>query len=463
MLRLIPIVNQCRYPNHVKFTELNLNTPILNALEELGFHEATPIQEKAFPVILSGKDMVGIAQTGTGKTMAFLLPILKNLPYSEQKHPRVLIVVPTRELVDQIIARLQELTAYISCRSLGVYGGTNINTQKQVIHDNGIDILVATPGRLTDLALSGVLRLKSIKQLVIDEMDEMLDLGFRPQLLNILDLLPQKRQNLLFSATITSEVEFFVDRFFLTPVKIEAAGAGTPLNLITQKAYEAPNFLSKTSLLKQFLSDESEFSKVLVFVSSRKFADRLMEQLEVEFPDQIGTIHSNKSQNYRINTVEAFSNGTIRVLIATDLISRGIDIKEVSHVVNFHLPEEGEHYTHRIGRTGRAGKTGIALSLVSDKEWDHKKQIEKSLGKEIPIFEPLENISFTDELIDEERIKSKETNYLPKPKKPEIGGAAFHDKKAKNQKTNQGGSYKKKIKEKYKKPKTRGQKKRGKK
>ena len=447
----------------MKFTELNLNKPLLNALDELNFVEATPIQKKAFSVILSGKDVVGIAQTGTGKTMAFLLPILRNLSYSEQRHPRVLILVPTRELVDQIVERLLELTKYISCRVYGVYGGTNINTQKQYIHDNGADILVATPGRLTDLALSGVLRLKMIKQLVIDEMDEMLELGFRTQLLTILDLLPQKRQNLLFSATINDEVGFFVDQFFLDPTKIEAAGAGTPLHLITQMAYEAPNFLSKLALLTELLANREEYGKVLIFAKSRKFADHLMKQLEIDFPDEVGVIHSNKSQNLRINTVEAFANGTIRILIATDLISRGIDIQEVTHVINFHMPEGGDQYTHRTGRTGRAGRTGVAISLIDQTELSLKREIESALNLEIPFDLVPEHINFTDELIDEEKIKPSEKNYLPKPKKSEERGLAFHEKKAKNQKTNQGGSYKKKIKEKYKKPKTRGQKKRGKK
>lgn len=435
----------------------------MNALDELNFVEATPIQEKAFSVILSGKDVVGIAQTGTGKTMAFLLPILRNLSYSEQRHPRVLILVPTRELVDQIAERLLELTKYISCRVYGVYGGTNINTQKQYIHDNGVDILVATPGRLTDLALSGVLRLKMIKQLVIDEMDEMLELGFRTQLLTILDLLPQKRQNLLFSATINDEVGFFVDQFFLDPTKIEAAGAGTPLHLIAQMAYEAPNFLSKLALLTELLANREEYGKVLIFAKSRKFADHLMKQLEIDFPDEVGVIHSNKSQNLRINTVEAFANGTIRILIATDLISRGIDIQEVTHVINFHMPEGGDQYTHRTGRTGRAGRTGVAISLIDQTELSLKREIENALNLEIPFDLVPEHINFTDELIDEEKIKPSEKNYLPKPKKSEERGLAFHEKKAKNQKTNQGGSYKKKIKEKYKKPKTRGQKKRGKK
>jgi len=447
----------------VKFTDLNLNGPLLNAIDELGFTEPTPIQEKVFSKVMSGQDVVGIAQTGTGKTLAFLLPILRNLKFSKQNHPRVLIIVPTRELVIQIVERTEELAKYTNCRIYGVYGGANINIQKQVIHDHGLDILVATPGRLHDLALSGVLRLKDIKQLVIDEMDEMLNLGFRPQLLNILDILPERRQNLLFSATITEDVEFFTNKFFSAPDKIEAAGAGTPVSLITQKVYQVPNFLSKVSLLHNLLEDENKFSKVLVFAGSRKFADRLYEHIEPKFEEKVGVIHSNKSQNYRINSVQSFADGTYRVLIATDLISRGIDIKDVSHVINFHMPDEVESYVHRVGRTGRADRRGVALSFITEQESSIQSQIEELIDKPLEIVEMPKEVEFTTELIEEERPKVEETNYLPKPKAKTLDerGPAFHEKSAKNSKTNQGGSYRREIKKKYKKPKTRGQKKRG--
>lgn len=447
----------------MNFTDFNLNGPLLNAIDELGFTEPTPIQQKVFAKVMSGNDVVGIAQTGTGKTLAFLLPILRNLKFSKQNHARVLIIVPTRELVIQIVERTEELAKYTNCRVYGVYGGANINIQKQVIHDHGLDILVATPGRLADLALSGVLRLKDIKQLVIDEMDEMLNLGFRPQLMNILDILPERRQNLLFSATITDDVEFFINKFFSSPEKVEAAGAGTPVSLITQKIYQVPNFLSKVELLQHLLEDKNVFSKVLVFAGSRKFADRLFERLEPKFGETVGVIHSNKSQNFRINSVQSFTNGDHRILIATDLISRGIDIKNVSHVINFHMPDEVESYVHRVGRTGRADQRGIALSFITEKESDIKAQIEALIEKPLEICEIPEEVVFTDALIEEERPKIEETNYLPKPKPIDERGPAFHEKSAKNSKTNQGGSYRKEIKKKYKKPKTRGQKKKSKK
>lgn len=218
------------------FSDLNLNRFLLDALNEMGFTTPTPIQEKAFSVIMSSRDMVGIAQTGTGKTFAYLLPILRQLTFSEQKYPRVLIVVPTRELVVQVVEEIENLTPYINVRFVGVYGGTNLNKQKQVVYE-GQDIIVATPGRLLDLALDGILKLKQVQKLVIDEVDEMMNLGFRPQLITLLDLLPKKRQSILFSATLTKEVSGILNQFFKAPVKIEIASSGSPLDTITQLAY----------------------------------------------------------------------------------------------------------------------------------------------------------------------------------------------------------------------------------
>lgn len=446
----------------MSFDQLNLSNPLRNALVELGFTTPTPIQEKVFPVVMSGKDVVGIAQTGTGKTLAFLLPALRQLKYTTKPHPQILILVPTRELVLQVVDRVKELTEYMSVRVAGVYGGANINTQKQTVFE-GLDVLVATPGRLADLALSGVLRFKDIKKFIVDEMDEMLSLGFRPQLMNIMDILPERRQNLLFSATITDEVEYFINEFFASPEKIEAAGAGTPLSQIKQSAYFAPNFLSKLSLLKLLLADKNKLNKVLIFAGSKKFADRLFESLDGDFPEEIGVIHSNKSQNFRINSVRGFDSGEYRILIATDVISRGIDLKEISHVINFHLPDIPEHYIHRIGRTGRAEQKGVAISFIDEKEKQHQAAIESLMDMKIPVISVPEDVDFTEELVPEEKPEVVGKNYMPEVKKAVESGPAFHEKKEKNQKTNQGGSYRKKMQAKYKKPKTRGQKKRGKK
>ncbi len=437
------------------FKELNLNTPLQNALEDLGYIYPTPIQVEALPIINSGKDIVGIAQTGTGKTFAYLLPILKSLSFSEQRHPRVLIVVPTRELVVQVVNEIEKLTKYITCRFAGIYGGTNINTQKQLVYD-GLDILVATPGRLLDLTLDKNLRLKAIQKLVIDEVDEMLNLGFRTQLINVLDLLPQKRQNLLFSATLTEDVNTIIQEFFNFPETVEIAPTGTPLDLIIQEAYHVPNFYTKVNLLEHLLKDDS-FSKVLIFVESKKLADRLAEHLEKAFGEQMGVIHSNKSQNYRLNSIKRFETGENRILIATELIARGIDIQDVTHVINFDTPKIPENYMHRIGRTGRADKAGIAITFINEVEEAYQEEIETLMKMEIPLKDIPEEVEISNQFTDDERPNLMDINYLKNSKIKSKG--AFHDKKDKNKKQNMGGSYKRKVKAKYKKPQTRSAKK----
>ncbi len=434
------------------FQELNLNTPLQNALADLEFVYPTPIQVKALPIILSGKDMVGIAQTGTGKTFAYLLPILKQLKFSDSKHPRVLILVPTRELVVQVVGELEKLTTYITTRVVGVYGGTNINTQKQKVYD-GVDILVATPGRLLDLALTGNLRFKQIQKLVIDEVDEMLNLGFRTQLNNILDLLPEKRQNLMFSATITEDVEKLINDFFYHPEKIEVVPNGTPLELIEQSAYLVPNFYTKINLLNHILEDES-LEKVLIFVDSKKLADRMADHLDPKYNEVIGVMHSNKSQNYRLNAIKKFENGEHRILIATEIIARGLDILDVTHVINFDTPDVPENYIHRIGRTGRADKTGGAITFVNEVEVPSMELIEALMGQEIPKVEIPKEVEISAVFTDDEIPNLADKHYLKEAKITQSKGA-FHEKSAKNSKTNQGGSYKNKIKAKYNKPKTR--------
>ena len=434
------------------FEDLNLNTPLQNALADLEYIYPTPIQVQALPIVLSGKDVVGVAQTGTGKTFAYLLPILKQLKFSEQKHPRVLIMVPTRELVVQVVDEVKKLTTYINTRVVGVYGGTNINTQKQMVYD-GVDILVATPGRLLDLALTGNLRFKQIKQLVIDEVDEMLNLGFRTQLTNILDILPQKRQNLMFSATLTEDVEKLINDFFYQPEKIEVVPVGTPLELIDQSAYLVPNFYTKINLLNHILEDES-LEKVLIFVDSKKLADRMADHLDQKYHESIGVMHSNKSQNYRLNAIKKFENGEHRILIATEIIARGLDILDVSHVINFDTPEIPENYIHRIGRTGRADKKGGAITFTNEVEVPYLELIEALMGQEIPKLDIPKAVEISAVFTDDEIPNLADKHYL---KEANIGQSkgAFHEKSAKNSKSNQGGSYKRKVKAKYNKPKTR--------
>ncbi len=419
------------------FSDLNLSKPLLAALEELGYIYPTPIQIEAFPVIMSGRDVTGVAQTGTGKTFAYLLPLLRMLNYSKDGHPRVLIVVPTRELVLQVAGEIEKLTTNSSLRVGAVYGGTNINTQKMITL-NGLDILVGTPGRLNDLVFSGALKFRQIKKLVIDEVDEMLNLGFRPQLKDLFDLLPARRQNLMFSATMTDEVQQFIDSYFNNPVLIEIAPSGTPIERINQSVYFVPNFHTKVNLLKRLLKEAETFTKVLVFCSTKKLADRLFEELEEDFSEQIAIIHSNKSQNYRIRSVEQFKSGASRILIATDIIARGMDISEVSHVINFDTPDVPTNYIHRIGRTGRADQDGIAITFTTEKEQPSISEIEDLMGKLITQIPLPDDLEISTQLIPEEVEPSAGNKNYRKTATLEKSGSkgAFHQKKNKNLKTN---------------------------
>ena len=441
----------------ITFQDLNLNTPLYNALDDLGFVTPTPIQEQAFNVVASGKDMVGIAQTGTGKTFGYMLPILRNLKYSKQENPRVLVLVPTRELVVQVVDEIEKLAKYINVRVLGVYGGVNINQQKRAVAE-GLDIIVATPGRLYDLAVSRVLQLKSIQKLVIDEVDVMLDLGFRHQLINIFDILPERRQNIMFSATMTDDVDVLITDFFIAPERVSIAVSGTPLENIAQTKYAVPNYYTKLNLLVQLLQDSETYNKVLVFVAFKKMADRLFEALDEHFHDELCIIHSNKTQNYRLRSIEQFREGVNRILVATDVMARGLDIDNVSHVINFDTPSFPENYMHRIGRTGRAEREGQAHLFYTEKETESMEQIETLMQMTIPVEPIPENVEISKELLEEERPQIRERNNPIKRKEEDEVGPAFHEKKEKNQKENLGGSYKFKIAQKYKKPKTKGDK-----
>ena len=386
------------------FTELNLSNSLLNALNDMGYNKPTTIQHKAFATAMSGADVCGIAQTGTGKTIAYLLPCLRQWKFTKDIAPQILIVVPTRELVVQVVETINKLTTYMSVVTVGVYGGVNINTQKLSV-EKKVDIIVATPGRLFDLAMNGSLKLKAIKKLVIDEVDEMLNLGFRTQLKNILDLLPAKRQNLLFSATLTDDVEDLLQLYFTNPVKIEAAPTGTPLENIRQFGYDVPNFYTKVNLLQLLLAEDTTMTKVLVFAASKALADQLFEQLQPIYEDTAGVIHSNKEQNHRFNTVKQFKDGTYRFIIATDIVARGIDIAEVTHVINFDTPDEPENYMHRIGRTGRADRPGIAITFITLKEKPLQENIEALMNYKIPMLPLPEHLQISDELTEDEKPK----------------------------------------------------------
>ncbi|MBT5933206.1 MAG: DEAD/DEAH box helicase [Flavobacteriales bacterium] len=439
------------------FEDFNIKKQLRKAIDELGFEKPTPIQQASYSTILGGFDFVGIAQTGTGKTIAYLLPILQDLKFSDQLQPRVLILAPTRELVIQIVEQVEILTPYLSVRVLGVYGGSNnIIAQKQAL-TQGVDVIVGTPRRLYDLALSNLLRLKSIKKLVIDEVDIMLDFGYKTQLKNIFDHLPAKRQNILFSATMTSYVDELTDGFLINPVKKTISISGTPLDNISQECYAVPNFYTKANLLKHLLEDKIEFSKVLIFVGTKVHADSLFEILNSE--SEISVIHSSKEQNHRTKSIDKFVDGTSRILIATDVIARGIDIEKITAVISFNTPLYPENYIHRIGRTGRAKQQGRSILFYTEKEMVLKEAIEGLMNYTIPISNIPEEIEISHQLMDDEKDKPVDEINISDKNSMTDSGASFHKKSAKNSKAKtEKKSYNKTLKEKFKKPIRRGDK-----
>ena len=439
------------------FEDFNIKKQLRKAIDELGFEKPTPIQQASYSTILGGFDFVGIAQTGTGKTIAYLLPILQDLKFSDQLQPRVLILAPTRELVIQIVEQVEILTPYLSVRVLGVYGGSNnIIAQKQAL-TQGVDVIVGTPRRLYDLALSNLLRLKSIKKLVIDEVDIMLDFGYKTQLKNIFDHLPAKRQNILFSATMTSYVDELTDGFLINPVKKTISISGTPLDNISQECYAVPNFYTKANLLKHLLEDKIEFSKVLIFVGTKVHADSLFDILNSE--SEISVIHSSKEQNHRTKSIDKFVDGTSRILIATDVIARGIDIEKITAVISFNTPLYPENYIHRIGRTGRAKQQGRSILFYTEKEMVLKEAIEGLMNYTIPISNIPEEIEISHQLMDEEKDKPVDEINISDKNSMTDSGASFHKKSAKNSKAKtEKKSYNKTLKEKFKKPIRRGDK-----
>lgn len=426
----------------ITFADFDLPEKILDVLADQNLFEPTPIQNKTLKPILSGRDVMGIAQTGTGKTLAYLLPVLKSWKYNKNGNPTVVILVPTRELVVQVTEIVKNLTQNITARVVGIYGGVNIKTQKLLFND-GCDILVGTPGRIMDLAIDNAISLKEVQKLIVDEFDEMLNLGFKVQLANIFTMMREKRQNILFSATMTEAVDTVLDEYFANPMEISLAKSGTPLEKIEQIGYRVENFNTKINLLEHLLKTDSELSKVLIFCNNKKHADLLFTKIDELFPGDFDVIHSNKSQNYRLNAMRAFEKQEVRGLITTDIMARGLDISDITHVINFEIPEVQEQYIHRIGRTGRADKNGIAISFVTKKEEIAVLDIEVLMNKEINFkhfpaevkINPIKIASEKDEIV------MKNANVI----KLEEGGGAFHEKKDKNKKENWGGPHARKA------------------
>ncbi|MCE1197803.1 MAG: DEAD/DEAH box helicase, partial [Marinilabiliales bacterium] len=345
------------------FEQFGIGKSILKALDEIGFQDPTPVQELAIPVIKSGQDMMGIAQTGTGKTAAYLIPILMKLVKAEGSDPRALILVPTRELAIQVGEDLKELSQFTNLRSAAVFGGIGWTKHAELV-EPGVDLVVATPGRLWDLYKVGAIKLKKIKMLVIDEADRMLDMGFLPQLHQLFEVIPPKRQNLLFSATFSEKIEKVSDEFLTFPVRVEVTPSATTADKVEQFFFRTPNVRTKLNLINYLLKDSELYKRVIVFCATKENAEFVFRILDRKTEGEVRVLHSNKAQNSRINAIQAFKEGNVRVLISTDVSARGIDVTQVSHVINFDLPPNYEDYVHRIGRTARAHQEGVAISFL---------------------------------------------------------------------------------------------------
>jgi ATP-dependent RNA helicase RhlE len=412
------------------FEDFQLNRQLLNAIEEAGYQSPTPIQEQSIPLILGGHDVLGIAQTGTGKTAAYLLPILMKVKYAQGTDMRVLILAPTRELVMQIDAAITDLAKYTDLRHVALYGGLGPKTQIETLQ-KGIDIIVATPGRFMDIYLKGEIGVKELKTLVLDEADKMMDMGFMPQIRKILEVIPsKKRQNLLFSATFPPRVENLSHEFLEFPHKVEVSPQATTASMVTQKLYEVPNFMTKINLLGMLMRDHETFKRTIIFCRSKEYADNIFKFLgrKVVGENKIRVIHANKGQNTRINSMEDFKEGSIQVLVATDVAARGIDIQMVSHVINFDVPLIYEDYVHRIGRTGRANQTGEAITFMTEAEEYHIQKIEKLIKMPIP-REPLPtDLEVLQTPFIEKQMMLREIDEQRKREDPTFKGA-FHEKK----------------------------------
>ena len=410
------------------FEDFKLNRQLLNAVDELGYKIPTPVQQKSIPTILAGHDLIGIAQTGTGKTAAYLLPLLYKIKYAQGQIPRALILAPSKELTIQIFENLQQVSKYCGTRNVCLYGGIGPKTQIEQIQE-GADIIVATPGRFLELYRKGVLIVKDIKIFILDEADKMMDMGFVPQIREILEKIPRKRQNLLFSATFPNKVQSFADEFLEFPTKIEVTPQSTPAETIDHFYYKTPNLKTKINLLSHMLNDDA-FSKVIVFTRTKEIANNVFRFLDRKLVDQVRVIHGNKGQNSRINAFNDFKNDKVRVLVTTDVSARGLDIELVTHVINFDVPRAYEEYVHRIGRTGRAEQSGIAISFANEVEEIHLKGIEKIISDKIEERKLPDGVKIPPTALEESQQIAMEIDKIKRAKNPEFKGA-FHEKKRK--------------------------------
>jgi ATP-dependent RNA helicase RhlE len=433
MIKRVTICYQ-RGTTHMTFEDLGLSQELLDAVSKKGYNSPSPIQEKAIPPVLKGKDVLASAQTGTGKTAGFTLPMLQNLSKSAVigKRPiRALILTPTRELAAQVHANVKEYSEFLDINSTVIFGGVNANPQKRAIRA-GVDILVATPGRLLDLHQQKVLSLAKIEMLVLDEADRMLDMGFIRDIKKILSLMPKRKQSLLFSATFSREIKELAGTFLYKPVQVEATPENTTVEVIKQKVYKVDKG-NKAKLTIKLIS-EGKWEQVLIFTRTKHGANRLSDKLNRK-KITASPIHGNKSQGARTKALAGFKDGSVRVLVATDIAARGLDIPLLPHVINFELPNISEDYVHRIGRTGRAGASGEAISLVCVDELAYLKGIEKLIGEKIEEeivegFEPVDKPSDP---------KKKQQNNHHRRNKSKGGGNWKNKNKNRNRNKGSGG------------------------
>ncbi|MBR9997829.1 MAG: DEAD/DEAH box helicase [Cyclobacteriaceae bacterium] len=413
------------------FGDLKISPLILKALADLGFTSPTAIQEKVIPRINAGHDLIAIAPTGTGKTAAYLIPVLSKLKFPQGDHPRALILVPTRELTLQVEKMAGDLARYMSLRSLAVYGGTGIKNQAAEI-SKGQDILIATPGRFMDIYLMGELFTKNFNTLVLDEADKMMDMGFLPQLNRILEVIPaRKRQNILLSATFPDKVQKLSDDFLKFPQKIEIRPQGSTAESIDQYFYRVPNLKTKINLLEFLLNDHEAFNKVIIFTKTKVTANDVYKFIKRKIDQNVRVIHANKDQNARINAINSFREGDTRILVSTDVTARGIDVDMVSHVINFDVPVIHEEYVHRIGRTGRAMASGESITFVTKPDEHHLLGIEKLIRGKINERKIPAEVEVTPTEAWEKKKMEQEEDLIKRKLDPDFKGA-FHRKSPKN-------------------------------
>lgn len=416
-------------PAAPSFADFKLNKQLLTAVAEAGFTEPTPVQVQTIPLLLAGHDVLGIAQTGTGKTAAFGLPLLMKVKYAQGQHPRALILAPTRELAIQIETHLKKLAVHTDLRILAIYGGLGPKSQIEAIAQ-GLDVLIATPGRLMEIYLKGDLVFKELKTLVLDEADKMMDMGFMPQIRRILEVIPRKRQNVLFSATMPERVTILSEEFLEFPVRVEVTPPAQTASTVSQTLYETPNLLTKINLLNFLLhTNQDTMTRVLLFARTKEHADQVAHFLERKAPaGEVRVIHGNKGQNARLNSMDAFRAGEVRYLVATDVAARGIDVPQVSHVINFDVPIVHDDYVHRIGRTGRAQHTGAAITFANEAELVHITEIEALINQKIEALPLPAEVKVEETTFEEQQSIGRELDERRKKLDPTFQGA-FHEKK----------------------------------